>query len=424
MNSLDIQGDIPLNGEVKLSGSAVSASKIILGCLFTTEEVFLLNVPNVRFVQETLDLIKALGADFEWVDDNKLKINTAGVSTSRVPFDLGSNHRDTFLIAAPLIFRFGKAIIPQPSEVFAQNFFKSQAISTWESLGMNVSTDQEWIKVESGNAEASNLSFKQITPFNTVNAIFSSLFLKGKSVVTNAAEEYEVEDLISFVNSLGAQVERVEPRRLEIRGENLFKGTSHTVENEADEAVFFAIAALLTGGTVTIKDVNKIAIASFINILNKMGTNFEFASNDLTVWHGGEEFQPVDVTSKPAPGFLKDWIPSLVLLLTQANGTSNISYEYQIDNCGYVSDFNRMGADIDFEESEGELINYKSGIEIHGATSLKGSTLDIMDHSSGVSLILAALAASGKSEVRGSDLVERVYENFVKKLIDLGARIS
>lgn len=426
MNSLNIQGGIPLNGEVNLSGSSLSASKIILASLFTTEDVILSNVPHVTYVKETLELIKALGAEYEWLDNNKLQINTAGVSSSRIPFELGSHHQDTFLVVAPLIFRFGKAIVPQPKEISTSDSYVEPAISTWESLGMKVSADQEWIKVEPAELEATNLSFKEVSPFNTINAIFSSLFIHGKTVVTNSAEEEEVEDLINFVCSLGAQVTRTEPRRIEIEGENLFKGTSYTVQNETDEAVFFSIAALLTGGTVTIKEVNKISVAPFMNILNKIETNFEFSLNDLTVWHGGETLSPIEAEAKPAPGILQTWLPSLILLLTKAHGVSVFTSKRIEGGYGYISDFNRMGTNIDLNEvnlgadKEEGLVE----IKVKGPSSLRGTTLDILDASSGISILLAALSANGKSEVRGYDLVERMYENIVEKLVKLGAQIA
>ncbi len=430
MKSISIQGGFPLNGEIIPSGSTKSAAKLILLSLFSTEEVVFSHVPRVGFIEDTLDLVRSLGADVEWKGDNKLLINSSGVSTPRVPFEKGVKHEYSVLLVPPLVFRFGKAIIPRPENISESALEK--CISTWKSLGFEVKENQEWLMVEIGNPVSTGINFKSIDPLRTINAIASSIFIKEKTVITSAAEEPEVDELIDFFSLLGASIDRVEPRRIEVEGESLFKGASFKVSPSVNEIVYFAVAALVTGGTITIKSVNKVALAPFINILNKVGTNFEFLDNNLTVWHGGEEFNPVEVEVKPAPGFISDWLPPLALLLTKASGESVLKADFVSEEWDFVSDFNRLGTDISFQESDNEVegrqtveeVSSKSGILISGPVDLKGATLDLTNRFSGPALVLAALTSVGKSQVRGVEAVEYFYEDFLEKLIRLGARIS
>ena len=434
MNSLIIQGDVPLNGEVTPSGSAGLTSWLISLSLFSSEEVVLTHVPNVPFVKEKISLISSLGVEIEWTGDNRIIINSSGLSEYRVPFESGSKQVDTLLLVAPLIFKFGKAIVPLPEDLpegFLEDFIK-----TWESLGMSVNVGDEWIKVEAEELTPNNISFKNSNPISTISAISSAVFVKGESVVNNACERAEVDELISFFNSLGGSVKRTEPCRIEINGETLFKGVDYEVTRDIDEIVHFAVGALITGGTVAIRDVNKVALAPFINILNKIGTNFEFLDSTLTSWHGGEVFEPVSITAKPAPGFLKSWVPAMTLLLTQAPGESYIRASLTEKEWSFVSDLNRLGADIVFTETMSTPIGASTGsdkivnpdsyreIKITGPSNLKGNTLDIVDFFSGPTMILASLSASGRSVVRGYDLVENIHADFIDKLASLGANIE
>ena len=443
MKSITIEGNVPLNGAVTPSGSVISASKLIFASLFTSEDVVLTNVPRVDYIENDLALIESVGGIYKWTDDNKVLINNSGVNTHRVPFELGSKYRTTLLMVAPLVFRFGKAIIPQPTrtETAPQGISRpiNRYIEIWESLGFRVQQDKEWLSISADTPMATTVSFKNSTHMGTENAILSALFISGKTVINNAAEEAESEDLISFVNSMGAKVTRIEPRRIEVEGTSIFKGSSFTVQNDKNEVVNLAIAGLITEGTVTVRSVNKVAIAPFLNVLNKLGANYEFQGEDLTVWHRGDALAPANVSSAPAPGFLTDWMAPLCVLLTQAQGESLLNEGVYVNPWGFSRDLNRMGADITpcapsevgleaiirddsyVLESRGEPLN---AVKVAGPTPLRGTIVDVLDMKSGMALIIAALGASGVSEIRGYDIVERFNEGFIKKLISLGAGIS
>ena len=174
------------------------------------------------------------------------------------------------------------------------------------------------------------------------------------------------------------------------------------------------MAALVTGGTITIKNVSKTAVSAFLSVLNKMGASYEFQGDDLTVWYGGETFSPVEVTSSPAPGFITDWLPALTVLLTQVKGESTLTDTIYLGKWDFVRDLNRMGAKINLNEDS---------VVIQGPTSFYGVTLDIENIRAGNALLLATLCSETSCDLRGTEYLSVLHENLLEKLQKLGAKI-
>jgi len=436
MESLNVEGSTSLNGPIDLSGDIFIASKLILASLFTVEPVTIIGVPRAPFIDDTLNLVSSIGVSYEWLDEDRLLVNTSGVSSFRIPFETGVNYPNTLLLVAPLVFRFGEAIFPKPALGPEGSKILDQFVSDWRSLGMKVSEDSSWINIVSEEPRPANISIKDSSCLSTENALISSIFIGGKTIISNAPEDAEIDNYISFLNSLGASVERIEPSRIEVRGQTMFKGTSFGCPRDSSEAVYFSVAALITGGTITINLVDKVALAPFINVLTNIGANYDFSGDSITVWHSGEDLKPVDITTRPAPGLSHDWVYALLLLLTQLNGISSITPTEIPADVGFFSDLNRMGADIttvgepfpvptsSAKASPKKGVTHDFFLKIEGPSNFSGVTLDVAHVSSGICLLLAALACSGKCLVRGSEIISYYYPNFVKKLISLGAQIS
>jgi UDP-N-acetylglucosamine 1-carboxyvinyltransferase len=238
---------------------------------------------------------------------------------------------------------------------------------------------------------------------------------------------------------IGAEVERVEPRRINITGTKQFSGGTFTVQPDRNEVVTYAVAALVTNGNIAIKGVDKTHLLAFTNVLTKMEAKFEIDGDEMRVWRAGEKLLPVDITTAPYPGFMTDWQSLITLLLTQVEGTSLVYDTVYWDRFSYTVDLNRMGAKIklvlpseqgfDLIVSDDTYDVEKQGepscvAQIEGGTELKGTKLHIPDLRAGATLVLAALTAEGKTELDGFDNVTRGYEDFISKLIDLGANIS
>lgn len=435
---LIIEGGHPLVGTVKISGAKNSVLKIIPAALFSNEDVIIDNVPKIENVLSDIEVAESVGAVVEWVGSNRLLINGSKISTHEIPFDIGSKQRTSLLLAGPLLFRFGKAKIPK----FKPSNYKpgplNRHIEMWKSLGIEVVEDDKYFELSAENIKPANINFRISSHMATDNAILSSLFISGETIITNASEESEIDDLIASVNLMGASVQRVDPRTIKITGSTIFKGFRFEVQSDKSEAATFAAAAVLTKGNIEIKGVERTVFIPFANFLSRIGARFEFIEGGIKVWRNDPELQPIQLNISPTPGFIPDWQPLATLMMTQAQGESFINDTVYTNRFSYVTDLNRMGAAIEVIKpstinilpviSDDSYDFEKNGepdtvAKIKGPSKLKGERLQILDFKYGAVLPLAALSAEGKSEIIGIENVEEYFENFLIKLEGLGAKI-
>lgn len=440
---IQIEGRKPLSGQVQISGSYVSVMKIIAASILSNDEIILDNVPYIQAVFDELSIFETLGGKFSWISKNKLSLDASGINSYEIPFELGVKTGNPFLLVGPLIYRFGKAFLPKNEDY--SNI--SRIIESWRSLGMTVTESRDAFMIEASNLNSTDLTFKVGTHAGTDNAILSSVFISGDTLIHNAAQEPEVDDLISFLSLLGAKVERIEDRTIKVTGTDIFNGSSKEtigkpkkfkVMNDRNEVVFFALAALITKGSVLIKGVDKSNIFSFVNILSKLGVGFEFNLDELRVWHTNTEFAPLDITVSPYPGFMTSWQPLMTAFLTSVPGESTINETIYTDGFEFVRDLNIMGASITLhrpsefgfesittdETINNSLIEPSSVVKIKGISKLRGTKIVIDDVRSGLALILAALSANGTSEIYEFEKIDKYFEGLLTKLLDLGAKVD
>lgn len=438
MSGINIEGGIPLTGSVIVSGAKNSAIKLMYASLFSNEDVVLNNVPRIKSVFDDISIIQSIGGKAEWVSNNTLIINGANVTSYEVPKEIGLKYRTTLLLAGPLLFRFGKAVLPKYKPSTFNGSPVNRFFDTWKSLGVLVEEDEDFITLLGENMTPADIVFKTSSNTATDNAILSSIFVSGETTITNASEECEVDDLINLFKAMGANIERVEPRKIKISGGNMFKGAKFEVCPDKSEIAAFATAAVLTKGNISIKGIKRDVMVQFVNFLNKIGVRFDFQNDELKVWRNDEVIQPMSLEISPTPGFVPDWMSVATLVLTQAEGESTIHDTVYIDRFSFVMDLNRMGAKIelikpgdaglacvisddsyDFEK----LGEPKTVAKVVGPSKLKGERLTIEDFRDGAVLLLASLCAEGKSEIIGVEHIENYFENFVNKLKSLGAKI-
>jgi UDP-N-acetylglucosamine 1-carboxyvinyltransferase len=439
MPGIFIEGGNPLMGTVSVSGAKNSASKLIFAAMFSNDDVILTNVPKIKTILDDIEIIRSVGGKAEWLGGNTLSLSGCQINTYEIPKEIGEKFRTASLLIGPLLFRFGKAVLPKFKSVDDRARPINRFVDTWKSLGFRVEGDDDYIKVyNDGSATGCSINFKITSHTATDNAIISSVFVPGETNISRASEEPEVDDLINFLNSMGASIEKIETGKIKITGMSIFKDTSFEICSDKSEIATFAALAVLTRGNISIKNIDRDLVLQFINFLNKIGARFEFSENELRVWRHEEDLAPQNLEISPAPGFLPEWQSLAVLLLTQANGESIVHDTVHVDKFGYCLDLNRMGAKIDITvpsevglayvvsddsydiEKEGEP---KTIAKITGASKLKGERLTIENFNYGAVLVLAALCAEGKSEIIGIENVSCYFEDFVDKLISLGAKI-
>ena len=434
-----IEGSKALIGTVNISGSKESALTLIAASMFSNEDIVLENVPDISLVHFNLEILEKLGAKVLWMGNNRVLLNGSQINTYEIPEDLGKNCRNCILLAGPLLFRFGKAVIPkfEPEEDEALRI--NRIIEMWELLRIKVEESEDSLYLESVEIKPAAINFKKASKLATQSAVLSSVFISGETAINNSSEASEIDDLINFLNIIGAEIKRTGPKEILITGSNIFKQGSFSVQPETTEAVLFAAAALLTNGNIVIKNTLKEPLIPFVNFLNKIGANFEFTlNNELKVWRNHEPLSNTDLTISPSPGFIPEWQTFASLILTQSEGVSRIHDTVYIDRFDYIRDLNMMGADLKLFtpselgipvkvsddsydlEKEGEP---QSVLEITGGTNLKGTRIAFYSNRYAPVMLLAALSAEGKSEVTGIEYLTAYYENIINKFIDIGAKI-
>jgi UDP-N-acetylglucosamine 1-carboxyvinyltransferase len=437
MPSLIIEGNNPLNGAVTLSGAKNSAIKLMFASMYSNEDVILDNVPNVSAINGDIELIKSIGGKAEWIGSNRLLLNGADIKTYEIPYDIGSRFRTTLLLAGPLLYRFGKAVLPRVGLAIFKTSPINRLLSVWENLGITVDTTETHILLSSEMMHPGNINFKTASHMGTDNAILSAMMIEGETTIYNASEEPEIEDLIQFANLTGSHVKRTEPRKIVVNGTKIFKGASFDVQSDKSEAVMFATLAIMTNGNIIIQKIVKESMVQFVNFLTKIGANYEFNRDELKIWRNQNALLPANVQIVASPGFVPDWEPYVILLLTKASGTSLVHDTVYIDHHDYIKDLNILGADIELVKPTSvglvpvisdDSYDYQvkgeplTVAKIQGPSNLKGKKIQMSDSRYSSFYITAGLCAEGKTEIVDFENRYESFDNTMNKLESLGAR--
>jgi len=253
----------------------------------------------------------------------------------------------------------------------------------------------------------------------TENAILAATLADGHTVVRPAAREPEVDDLIAFLRKMGADVERTYPDTVEIFGKRRLRGAEHDVIPDRIEAGTFVVAGAVSGGTIRLERAPCDLLGAFLEAVERTGVGVGCGADTIDVdgsalLDGG--LRAVDIATAPYPGLATDLQPPTSVLLSQANGTSHVHETIFEDRLEWLGELRKMGGEVDLLDDHHAAI--------HGRSQLHGADVEIGDLRAGASLILAALAATGRTTIHGAHHVHRGYENIQRKFQDLGARIE
>ena len=426
--SFIIEGGYPLNGKIKLSGAKNAATKMMVASLLTDEEVVLENCPDLGDVQITAELCNMVGSKIKR-EKGILKIKTPKITNHRVK-ELSRKNRIPILALSPLLHRIGKAEVPivggdkiGPRPV---NFH----INSLEQMGAKIKeTDSSYV-AQADKLKGVNIELDYPSVGATENIILAGVLAKGRTIISNAAVEPEILDLIKMLQKMGAIIELGANRKIYIEGVEKLRGATHRVLPDRNEAVSFAVMAIATDGDIVVEEAQQINLITFLNTIRRIGGEFKVEKNSIRFFRAGK-LKPIELETDTHPGFMTDWQQPMVVLLTQANGTSVIHETVYEDRFGYINELNKMGADITvFSRCLGEIPcrfsekNHPHSAVIKGPTPLKGIEMEIHDIRAGCAHVIAALIASGESKIRGIEHLDRGYERFEEKLLSLGAKMK
>jgi UDP-N-acetylglucosamine 1-carboxyvinyltransferase len=415
MQKFVVTGGAPLRGDVQIAGAKNAVLKLMAAAVLTDEPVTLHNVPRISDVQIMRETMCDIGFDVQAVGDDGLRIGAGEADWPFVPLEAAMKSRSSFIMLGPMLSRFGRVIISNPGGDRIGRRPVDLHVTAMQQLGAQVEYKNGYYFAKApGGLRGAKIEFPYVTVMGTENALLAACLAHGTTVIENAAQEPETEDLIGMLTAMGARIQRTAPHRLEIEGVERLGGTEHRVIGDRLEAGTFAIAAAVTGGSITMRGADPAHLSAFLDVLADMGVPFERADDGLHVG-SAPEYQPAAVETAPYPGFATDLQAPLAVLMTQANGDSSIHETIYEDRLDYTMELVKMGAVI-------EVIDERHAC-IAGPTPLHGREVQIADLRAGSTLVLAALAASETSVISGVEHVDRGYERIEAKLVALGAQI-
>ncbi|MBI3092817.1 MAG: UDP-N-acetylglucosamine 1-carboxyvinyltransferase [Candidatus Levybacteria bacterium] len=437
MEKFIINGGKKLTGAVSVSGAKNVALKALVAACLTEEKLIIHNIPLISDFFVMVDIIKELGGEVS-IKDHTATVQLKRFKKDKISLDKAAEIRTSSMFLAPLLARTGGAIIPNPGGCRIGARPIDRIIKGLREMGVDIvyNNSDGYFHASTKQLEGTKYRFEKNSHTGTETLILAGVLAKGRTILENAAQEPEVDELISLLNLMGAKIKRVGPRTIVINGVENLCGVEFSISPDRNEIVTFAIAAIITEGDIFIKDIKTQNLRTFLAKLKAAGAGFEEKNGGLRFYYIGN-LTKTDIVTSAYPGFMTDWQGPWAVLMAKANGTSTIHETVYENRFGYVSELKKMGAKITFFnpqiKNRKEVYNfnleddtgkYFHGAKIYGSTPLHNGVLTISDLRAGATLVLAALAARGQSIIFGVEHLDRGYENFDKRLRHLGADIK
>ncbi|HKK83005.1 MAG TPA: UDP-N-acetylglucosamine 1-carboxyvinyltransferase [Atribacterota bacterium] len=408
-----ITGGKPLKGTVVIDGAKNSALSIMAACLLSREVSILENVPRLKDVYSMIEVIKILGVNVEWIDNNTLSIDPDDFNNYEAPYELVKTMRASFLVMGPLLARLKKAKISLPGGCAIGARPVDFHLKGFRAMGANITTEKGYIKAEVKKLTGNDIYIDFPSLGATENIMMAASLAEGTTIIENAAKDPEVIELGNFLNKMGAQINGLGNDIVTIKGVKSLKGVKYKVIADRIEGGTYMIAGAITGGNIEIKNVNPYYLKSCIVKLEESGLRVDIKDDSIFI-SAPERIKSVDIKTMPFPGFPTDMQAQFMALMTIANGTSIITENVFENRFAHAGDLRRMGADIKIEG--------RNSI-IKGVKKLSAAPVMASDLRGGAALVLGALVAEGTTEISRIYHIDRGYVRLEEKLRALGANI-
>lgn len=436
MNKLIIQGGTPLKGAVSLRGAKNSSYKLMIASLLNSSQIKLSNLSLIADVSLVKDMLQSLGVKIKSESKHSLSLKAEAINRSTISKKQGSLSRASSMFLAPLLARTGKAIVPLPGGDKIGKRPLGWHFDGLKAMGANITVKNGMLTAATKGLRGADYTFPKNSHTGTETLIMAAALARGTSFIRNAALEPEVDDLIQFLTKLGADIKRLPKRIIKINGVKKLKKANYEIMPDRNEAVSYAIAALVTKGDIFIKSAQKDHLTAFLTAITKAGGQYEINDQGIRFFYQNP-LKAVNITTKPHPGFMTDWQPLWSVLATQSQGESVVIESIMSNRFQYTKDLNKMGARIklfnpkpknpenfyNFNLKDDDPKN-QHGIKITGPTPLNGGSFKITDIRAGATLALAGLAAKGQTTLTNLVHLDRGYEDFAGRLLKLGAKIE
>ncbi|MEJ2655635.1 MAG: UDP-N-acetylglucosamine 1-carboxyvinyltransferase [Desulfobacterales bacterium] len=412
MDKIIVEGGRPLEGEVKISGAKNAALPILISSLLTDGWNTYTNVPNLKDIQSTKDLLLNLGASIE-TESDAVRINAGNVVNHEASYDLVRKMRASILVLGPLVARLKKARVSLPGGCAIGARPINLHLKGLARLGASIDLEHGYVEAAADRLKGEEIYLDISTVTGTENLMMAAVLAQGTTVLSNAAREPEVVALADVLNRMGADIKGAGSSIITIKGVSVLHPVSVRIIPDRIEAGTFMVSAALTRGNITLLDCEPDHLEAVIHKLRLCGAEVFVKERHIQV-KGGNEIASVDVKTLPYPGFPTDMQAQFMVLMSVAKGFSMISETIFENRFIHVSELKRMGADIKISGN---------AAMITGVPSLSGAPVMATDLRASASLILAGLAAKGSTEINRVYHLDRGYENIEKKFSQLGAAI-
>jgi UDP-N-acetylglucosamine 1-carboxyvinyltransferase len=437
MEKFVITGGKKLQGTVRVSGAKNMALKALIAACLTEEEIVIHNVPLISDFFTMVAIIKELGGKVA-LSNHTVKIQINDFSKHELTLETAAKIRTSFMFLAPLLLRTGEAIIPNPGGCRLGARPVDRLVDGLNQMGANIiyRSEDGYFHAKAPELHGTTFTFSKNTHTGTETMIVAAVLANGKTVLHNAAQEPEIDELIDLLNAMGADIKRTSARTVEIHGVKKLHGATHEIRPDRNEIVTFGIAAIVSKGDVEVVGAKADVLEEFLVKLEQAGGGFEETEEGMR-FYSKNGLRAVDVETRPHPGFMTDWQAPWAVLMTQAEGKAVIHETVFEDKFGYVADLKKMGAKIHFfnpdiadKESvynfnlDDDRPEFFHAIQIEGPTTLHNAIASMVDLRAGAAIVIAALAAKGSSTIFGIEKLDRGYEQFEGRLQSLGADIK
>ena len=423
MEKFVIEGRQPLSGTLVPAGNKNAALPILAATLLTEEEVVLRNVPRIRDVEAMIELLRALEVSVDWREDNSVAVCAANVRSTELDAGLSERIRASFLLAGPLLARFGSATMPPPGGDVIGRRRLDPHLDAFRALGATVEARRSYVITAPNGLRACDFFMDEPSVMATENALMAATLTPGSTVIHNAASEPHVQDLARLLLQMGARIEGIGSNVIVVHGAKRLGGADHTIGPDYIEVASFIALAACTGGELRIKD----TVASDLRMtrlaFERLGCRIEYEGNDLLVPPGQElrvKDDEGDAISKiedgPWPAFPADLTSIALAMATQASGMVLIFEKMFENRLFFVDKLVSTGARI--------LLCDPHRAVVSGPSRLHGQRMESPDIRAGMALLIAALCAEGRSEIGNVRQIDRGYERIDERLRGLGARIE
>lgn len=412
MDSFVIEGEKRLAGQVEISGAKNAILPIMTATLLAKGKFVLHNVPRLNDIKMMSHLLRIIGAKVDF-QNGTLIIDTQHCSYHEAPYELVSKMRASINVLGPLLARFGEARVSLPGGCAIGTRPVDLHIRAMQALGAKIEVEHGYIVAQSRELRAATIDFDKVSVGATENALCAAVLAKGKTLIRNAAQEPEVDALIEFLTSMGAKIHKG-CNKIYIEGVEKLHPTEMTMIPDRIEAGTFLLAGAITKSKITVANCIPDHLAALIQAMELSGCQFELKDDKITIIPS-EKIVPTNIITKPYPGFPTDLQAQFMAYMTICNGEASINETIFPERFMHVAELNRLDANITVQ---------KNIATIKGVKKLSGAPVMATDLRASAALVLAGLAAEGKTNISRIYHIDRGYDRIEEKLNQLGGKIK